>query len=180
MTLEYYLLENEYLDYYLYFDSQNVDVQARRVRGRTNLPILVTIIALLLAGYGAYKIAFSLFLFGLLWYWLYGYFQSWFYRQHFVRYVHKLFAGKVGTLARVEITDVDLQVHTEAYESKVLQTQINFIVEIPSIFVVCYKAGGSLVFPKDRIAVDALRTRLQEIANSLGIAYERKDDWEWK
>ncbi len=149
--------------------------------GRLGLPLMMAIFLLTEMISGDYRLTIFYLLFGLLWYWLYGYFQAWFYRWHFARHVKETFAENFGIPMRMEITDVEIQTYDAGSEVKVLLSEIKSIDEIPSIILVILKGGGSLILPKERIAeLDTLRTRLQEIANSLGITYERKDDWKWK
>ncbi len=69
----------------------------------------------------------------------------------------------------------------EASESKIANTELASIVEIPSAIYLKLKTAQSFILPKDKIEdILDLTVRLKQLAEHLNIDYIIDDTWKWK
>ena len=66
-------------------------------------------------------------------------------------------------------------------ESKIIATETEEIVEIPSLFLLRLKSGQSLIIPKNKIGnADEVKNELLGLADFLKISYTVEENWKWK
>ena len=83
-------------------------------------------------------------------------------------------------MATLTINNEGFVTKDEGVESKIIATETEEIVEIPSLFLIRLKSGQSLIIPKNKISnVDEVKETLINLASFLKISYNVEDNWKW-
>lgn len=101
--------------------------------------------------------------------------------NHFKRYVTETLKDRFGKMVDLEFTSEFFVVNDATSESKISNKEIEGIAEIGSLFIIRLKGGQSLPIPKPQINdIGALKTKFQDLADSVGVKYTEDLGWKWR
>lgn len=181
MKLEYKIDEDDFLTYYLFNASKSDRIRKKRIKNKIFIPIIYISIGIFFYFQLGVTSTFLLIIFGILWFFIYPYWERRHYKNHYQGFIKENLKNRLDSIGTIEITNDYFLGKDNGSESKILTIEIEEIFEIPTLIFVKLKSGQSFLFPKNKISeIDALRTRLKELATYLGINYILDEKWKWK
>lgn len=181
MTIDYKIDENDFLTHQLYIASQSDQIKKKRQRSKIRVPLIYITCGLILIFLDDYSMGITFFIIAPLWYILYPIWEKKHYIKHFKGFINENYKDRIGKTTTLEINNEYMISKDNGSESKVLTSELEEITEIPTTILMRLKNGHSLILPKDKINdLDALTSRLKELATHLNINYKIDDKWEWK
>lgn len=181
MTLHYTLEENDFVTYQLYAASVSERIRKKRKRARIGVALFYLAGALFLSTLGAFVIGSVFLAVSLGWFFLYPIWERRRYVRHYTTYVKDYCMSRVGKEISMEIADDYLYVKSATVESRVHNSEIEQLAEIPTLFILQLKGGQAFLLPKHKMADrEDISARLKSLADHLGIGYVLLDQWEWK
>ena len=109
-------------------------------------------------------------------------YSRWRYKQHYRKHVNTNFSKSFGHEASVEFLDEHFLTKDDFNsESKVSNSQIESINELPEHFLIRLNNGQCLILPKHKIAqLEKLRAELLELGKKIGHELTDNTNWKWK
>jgi len=175
MEYKYTLDEHDFLDFQLFTASQSERIARKRKRQRLLLTSLPFILALsfytkdnfVLTNYfGGIAIVFGLF---------YPRYFKWRYKKHYQSYNKANYSKQFGQLITLEMHTDHIFSKDQTGEGKINHSEIERIDEIKRLILIKITNGNSLVIPKERINLSALKHDIKR----LNLKINRYLDWEW-
>jgi hypothetical protein len=181
MTISYAIDENDYLVHLLFCASRSERNNKRRRRNKKQVPIIYVGLSLILFFVGKLFLAVLFLIIGLLWFFIYPFWERKYYINHYKGYIKDNCKDSIGRTTIIEIGNEFIVAKDDGNESKIKTGEITSINEIAAAIFVMLPGGKSYIFPKDKIVeFELLRTRLRELADYLNVEYFIDDKWEWK
>jgi len=178
MTIEYKIDESDFLTHQLFAASKSDRIKRKRQRFKV-IPSLIFIAFGLLFFFKDKSVTFLIV--GLLWFFIYPFWESWIYIKHYKGYIKEVYKGRFGRSLTLVFSNEFIIAKDNGSESKVLTKELEEIYEIPSAVFVGLKGGVTFILPKDKIAnIDNTKARLKELADYLKIKYIVDEKWVWK
>lgn len=182
MTIEYKLDENDFLTHQLYIASTSERIRKKRQRNRVIVPLTYFVIGLFLYILeDKLGLLITFFIIAIIWYIVYPIWERRHYIGHYRGFIKENYKDRIGRTATLEFTNDFILAKDNGSESKVLTTELEEIIEIPTTILLRLKGGQSIILPKEKISsIDILTTKLKELASHLKIRYKLDDNWKWK
>ncbi len=181
MILEFIVDETDYLDFQLYAASKSQRIKKNRLRSKLIVPIVYLAFGIFLLFIDKLIVSYVFMLGAVTWFFVYPFWERKRYVKHYQRYITENFKGKLNRKAIIEFNDDCITAKDEGNESKIMNTEIEMISEIPSSIFIKLKSGQSVIIPKrknENIAL--LISKLNTLASSLNVSYLNENDWIWK
>ena len=175
------LNELDFLNYYLYLNSQSKKYQSHRKRSKNLYPPLFIFASI----YFFYRsnISFSVFFLCLavVWYFFFPMLNKKYYVWHYTKFVNKNHKEQINKSCDFEFLEDFIFVTDEIYETKLNSTHLGKIIELNTIIFLQFKDNISLILPKNKVEnLVQLRNFLIQFAAALNIEYVHNEAWEWK
>jgi len=181
MTLQYTLDENDFLTHQLYIASKSERIRKIRKRGRLVLSIAYALMALLFYFQGKSSLMIIFLILALCWFIINPFFERKKYVRHYKKFIAECYKIRIGRMATLTINNECFVTKDDGGESKIIATETEEIVEIPSLFLLRLKSGQSLIIPKNKIGnADEVKNELLGLADFLKISYTVEENWKWK
>lgn len=181
MKIAFSLDENDYLTHHLYIASTSERIKKQRLRSRVAGPLLYLAISVINFVLYEMVMAITFLILTPLWYVLYPLWERRRYERYYKNFVADTLKDRFGKMVNIEFISGFVLMTDSSSESKIANSEIEGIDEISNHYILRLKGGLTLPIPKDQISdKDGLRTKLQELANSLGVTYREDLGWRWK
>jgi hypothetical protein len=181
MTIEYKIDETDYLTQQLFLASKSERIKKKRQRNKVLLPLVSFIFGLLFFFIKKNAMTVQLFIIGILWFFVYPHWERRLYVNHYKKFIKENYKDRLGKAGTLEIENEFIFAKEDGMESKVLTTELDVIIEIPTTIYLMLKNGQSFIIPKDKISnINVLTARLKELAEDLKIKYDIDENWVWK
>lgn len=181
MTLNYFLDENDFLEYHLYTASKSERIKEQRTRSWLVVTGCVLGLSLLFYMSDNNMLAGYFLIVGLLTLFIYPSFQRAHYRRYYQKFIEDIYQNRIGQICNVTFTDIDIQTSDITGETRINHSAIGDITEIQHYFFVKLQTGGHLIVPKSKVDnVDELRKELQDLSLRLSIGFIQELKWKWK
>ena len=180
MILEFSLDRNDYLTHQLFEVSKSKGVKRNRLLIKLLLPIFFFTYGLV--AFGREHIIFSCVFFSIavLWFFFYPLRSRKRYEKQYGTYIDETYKVRFGEKVTLEVTRDNLISTAEGSESKHSTSQIQEIVEIPTIILIKLKVGA-YILPKEKITdIEGVKKELKELSEFLQIPYTMENNWKWK
>lgn len=180
MIIQYPLDENDFLTHQLYIASKSERIKKKRKRSRLIVPVAYAVMAMLFYYQGKVELMLLFLIIALCWYTIYPSWERKKYERHYLQFISENYKIRIGRMATLSINNDCFMTKDNGGESKILTSETEEIVEIPSLILVRLKSGQSLIIPKNKIDnADEVRITLKELAGILKINYIVEDSWKW-
>lgn len=180
MTLQYPIDENDFLTHQLYIASQSERIKKKRKRSRLIVPVAYVLMALMFYFQGKPELMIIFFIIAMCWYVIYPSWERKKYERHYRQFISENYKIRIGRMAAISINNDCFMTKDDGGESKILTSETDEIVEIPSLILIRLKSGQSLIIPKNKIVnIDDVRFTLKVLAHLLKINYSVDDSWKW-
>lgn len=179
MTAQYTLSEDHHLTYQLYRMSRSQEF--RRAGNRGSIPFLLLFLLLAFSSIWTSKVLAVLFACIAVAYYLF-----------FPRYIRSLQPGRMRAPIReqfrkmidrpiqVDLTDESFFIKLGSTETRTPLTDLEKIVELPTIVITEFQSGQITTLPKHQNAdTDAVIEKLKESGSTVGAKYVDRLDWKW-
>lgn len=180
MTLHYTIDENDFLTHQLYIASKSERIRKIRKRGKMTVSIAYALMALLFYIQEKTLLMIIFLIMALCWFIINPFFERKKYVRHYKKFIAECYKTRIGRMATLTINNEGFVTKDDGGESKIIATETEEIVEIPSLFLIRLKTGQSLLIPKNKISnVDEVKETLIDLAGFLKISYNVEDNWKW-
>jgi hypothetical protein len=181
MTLQYTLDENDFLTHQLYIASKSERIRKIRKRSRMIVSIAYAVMALLFYIQGKISLVIIFLIIALCWFIINPFWERKKYVRHYKKFIAECYKIRIGRTATLTINNECFVTKDDGGESKIIATETEEIVEIPSLFLIRLKSGQSLLIPKNKISnADEVKETLIHLAGFLKINYKVEDNWKWR
>ena len=166
----------------LYIASTSERIRKKRRRNRIIVPLTYFALGLLISFFDdKLDLLIVFFVIAIIWYIVYPIWERRHYIRHYRGFIKENYKDRIGRIATLEFTNDFILAKDNGSESKVLTTELEEIIEIPTTILLRLKGGQSIILPKEKISsIDILTTKLKELASHLKIRYKLDDNWKWK
>ena len=181
LTIEYSLDEQDCLTYQLYAASKSPRITKKRKRNKITVPLFYGVVAVFF--YTQQNISgFILFLaLGTGWYIYYAKWEKNVYLKHYKKYVKEVCQNQIGVITTLAFHDEFIFASDAGNESKIMNSEINSFVEIPTLILVQLKSGQAFAIPKSRLEnLQDTIVQLKQAASNASVPYRVENDWVWK
>lgn len=181
MTVEYSIDEKDYLTFQLFTASQSELISKRRFRAKTIPPVIYVVLGCVMIVYQRLDFTIIFGLLAVVWYLFYPLREKRLYKDNYEKFIRQNLKDKFGQKATLTIGAQHLVNKDEIGENRIKLTEIAMINEIPELILIKLKQGQTFILPKNKISdADALRIKLKDLADELGIVYRNEYEWRWK
>lgn len=181
MVFTYKIDEKDFLIHQLYVASMSDRIKKKRQKSKVRVPAIYIFLGLFFVFLEVTSIGITLLIISPLWYFFYPIWEKGYYIKHYKGFIIENYKDRIDRNVNLEINNEFVITKENGSESKVLTSEFDEIVEIPSIILIKFKNGQWLILPKDKInELDLLTIRLKELAAYLNINYSLYLQWKWK
>lgn len=180
MELNYDLNEDDFLNFQLYYASQNDKFVSQRNRDRLRLPGLSLLFGMVLlfddrSSIWAYILIVSSFLFFVLYKW----WSAWFYKRLYKRQVKENMKDDFPYHIKLLLDNDVIEIDSKKGHRRFNVRDIEYISETGAYFYIIINRIYVIV-PGNQISeIEIFRNQLENYKNS-GIPYLEKLDWKWR
>jgi len=180
MTLHYTLEENDFLTHQLYIASKSERIRKIRKRSRMMVSIAYAVMALLFYIQEKISLVIIFLIIALCWFIINPFWERKKYVRHYKKFIAECYKIRIGRMATLTINNECYVTKDDGGETKIIATETEEIVEIPSLFLIRLKSGQSLLLPKNKISnAEEVKETLIDLAGFLNISYKVEDNWKW-
>jgi hypothetical protein len=181
MLIEYKIKEEDFLTHQLYIAS----VSDRNIKKRKKIKIIPSVIYILLGLIiillGDVPFGTTLIIIASLWYLIYPLWERRYYKSHFKNFIEDNYKDRIGKALTLEIQNEYLLSKGKGIELTLKTSEIEEIVEIPTLILIKIKGGQAFVLPINEIAyIENLKHSLRLLAKHVNVSYNVFENWKWK
>ena len=181
MLAEYYIEENDFLDYQLYTASKSSLIRKKRLRNKVLVPVVYLAFGLLFIYLQNNITAVMFSAVGVLWFFLYPLWERNRYVSYYRKYIRENHKERFGRKVSIRFEKDYIYTHDNGNEGKISTYEIEEINDIPKLILLKLKTGQSLIIPKNKIAdLNDLIAGLKEQAVALKVRFNTEPEWKWK
>lgn len=171
----------EHLENQLYSVSSSPSIKKKRKRNIWIVPLFY--LAFAITGYFSelYMMAGAFGLLAVLWYFFYPKYQAKKYYNHYRHYVNENYADQVDSEVSIELQENEILFIDAKAESKVKIDAVNYIVELPKIFLLNIGKGKNIVLPKKDLENNAhtVSNFIATLKTENKISFRDETNWAW-
>lgn len=181
MTVTFTHDENDYLDQQLYVATKSKQIVQRRQRGK----LLIPVFSLVMIGLQFYQKQYiqTLYFLGIAiaWYFLYPLWEKRYYLKFYKKFISDNFKDRFNKETIVEFKANSLVAKDDTTSGEISYSEIEKIIEIPSLFFIKLKSSAYLIFPKDKTKdMNTLHEAFTFLKDKHKIPFSSEMDWIWK
>ena len=181
MKFEIILKEEDYLTHLLFVASKSKLVKTRR---RTTLALYLAASVLLsfstYHGHNSFLNWWQILLLGVLFVFLYAFYQRYLYRKTYRKSIVEQYKGKMGSRKEIEFVDEQLFIRDYIGESRINLSKLQRIYETGAYFYLKFESSETLILPKSQIDSEELKTVLKALITRFNIPVIEQLDWKWR
>lgn len=181
MKIEFSIAENDFLTHQLFLASRSERIKKKRKRSQRRIPLIYLVFMLICLFLGNYTASIVFLVIALLWFLFYPQWERNYYIKHYRAHVKEQYKDRFEKMVSMEFHKDFIFVKENGAESKVFTTELEEIVEIPSMIICVLKGGLSFIIPTEKLSnLLDFRLRLKELTKDVNIPYYMDEQWKWK
>ena len=181
MILEYSLDEEDFLTSQLYSASVSEAIKKKRKRTKILVPVIYIVLALVFLLQQKVSTGVAFLAVAVIWFFVYPLWQRRLYEKHYRTFIAETYSNRLNRPVSMELNKDYILAKDNGSESKVLTTEVEKIVEIPSLILIKLKGGQAYLLPKTKIGqTEEVIARLKQLAANWQVEYSIQNNWQWK
>ena len=181
MTFNYKISLNDFLTYQLYNASISERIRKKRQRNKFLIPLLYFGFCAMLLYQNQLIGGITFFCVGVSWFFVYPVWEKYRYVKHYSGFIQESHKDRIDKVVTIQIERDFIISKDDSSESKIQTTEVEEIIELPSIIMMKLKSGQAFVLPKKGIEnCDELISYLKSLTKDWGVEYHEQIDWVWK
>lgn len=174
MLINFKIEQKDFLIFQLYTISKSANVLKTRRRGQLITTFAGFVLAINLFVTGSAIAGLLMIFISILTYVYYPKYHRWRLKSHFTKYSKKNYGEHFGKDEILEIKSDHIISKNIAGEGKVMQSELQKLIEIPDYYFLSMKSGTSIILPKRDIKFD--KEMVKEFKN-IGVSLEQELTW---
>ncbi len=181
MIIEYSFDEDDFLTYQLFTASKSAVLLKRRKRNKILIPVIYLFLALILLIFNNEILSILFAVVGVLWFFIFPLWEKSLYKRYYRKHIRENYHQRLGRKCTIEFEEDQIIAKDSGTESRIQNSEIEKIYEIPQAIYIKLKSGPSFVLPKEKTQnLQNVKNYLQELSKQLEIAYLHEENWKWK
>ncbi len=179
MEIKLVLDANDYLTYHLYTASQSKTQKNKRYKSWVFITVAFFALSYLLKNTNEF-LAYYFLGVGVLSLIFYPFYQRYYYKKHYSKFVNEKLQYKFGKENIIEFNEDAIYAKGDTGEGKINSAEIAEIIEIGTHYFLKFKSGDSIIIPKALIKNEMFVSELMTVLRNPAIILTKHLNWKWK